>query len=79
MTSAESSDVNLDDSDESLLASLLEELTEAMRQGQQPDLEEVANRHPTLAADLRSLWATIWVAEEMARNGSHRGEPGVDK
>jgi eukaryotic-like serine/threonine-protein kinase len=77
MTSAESSDANLRNSEESLLASLLEELTEAMRQGQQPDVEGVANRYPALSADLRSLWATIWVAEEMARNGSREAEPGA--
>ena len=77
MTSADSSDVNLRNSEESLLASLLEELTEAMRHGQQPDLEGLANRHPALAADLRSLWATIWVADEMARNGFHDRQPGA--
>jgi eukaryotic-like serine/threonine-protein kinase len=79
VTSAESSDANLRNSDESLLASLLDELTDAMRRGQQPDLEGVAKRHPTLAADLRLLWATVWVAEEMARNGSHEREPGTPR
>jgi hypothetical protein len=79
MRSAESSDANLRKSEESQLASLLTELTEAMRQGQQPDLEEVANRHPTLAVDLRSPWATIWVADEMARNGSHDRKPGATR
>ena len=59
-------------SEESLLASLLDELTEALRQGQQPDVEQVAGRHPALADDLRSLWATVWVAEEMARNAIRR-------
>ena len=77
MTSAESSDAIFRNSEESLLAALLEELTEAMRQGQQPDVEGVANRHPAMAADLRSLWATIWVAEEMAQNGPHELEPGA--
>ena len=67
MTSAEPRMRDRAASEESLLASLLDELTEALRQGRQPDVEQVANRHPALAADLRSLWATVWVAEEMAR------------
>jgi hypothetical protein len=79
MTSAESLNANLTDFEEAILASLVEELTEAMRQGQQPDLEGLANRHPTLAADLRSLWATIWIAQTMARNPSHELEPGAIK
>jgi serine/threonine-protein kinase len=54
-------------SDESALASLLDELTQALRRGRQPDVEEAAARYPALAADLRSLWATVWVAEAMAR------------
>jgi eukaryotic-like serine/threonine-protein kinase len=75
LTSAESLNGNLDNPDESLLASLLEQLTDAMRRGERLDLDGLANRHPTLAADLRSLWATVWVAEEMARTGLHESEP----
>jgi hypothetical protein len=63
------------DADESLLALLLDELTDAWRQGLQPDLERLASLHPRLTADLRSLWATVWVAEEMARNGFGEQEP----
>ena len=69
MMSGQSVEANLADADESLLALLLEELTDAWRQGQQPDLERLASLHPRLNADLRSLWATVWIAEEMARNG----------
>ena len=76
MTSAVPPEANLRDSEESLLASLLEEFMEAMHQGRQPDLEGMADRYPTLAADLRSLCATAWVAEEMARNGLHESGPG---
>jgi len=61
--------------EESLLASLLDELTQALRQGRQPDVEQVAAHHPALAEDLRSLWATVWVAEEMARKPSSEPEP----
>jgi eukaryotic-like serine/threonine-protein kinase len=76
MMSAKPADSNLADADESLLAALLEELTGLWRQGQQPDLERLASLHPRLTADLRSLWATVWVAEEMARNGLGEREPG---
>ena len=53
MTPTKSSAANLGDFEEELLASLLEELTEAMRRDQRPDLEGLASRHPKLAADLR--------------------------
>jgi serine/threonine-protein kinase len=70
MTPADSSDATWAGCDESLLASLLDELMQAQRQGRQPDVEQAAARHPALASELRSLWATVWVAEEMARKGS---------
>jgi hypothetical protein len=76
MMSGQSADASLADADESLLAALLDELTDLWRQGQQPDLERLASLHPRLTADLRSLWATVWVAEEMARNGFGEREPG---
>ena len=41
---------NIDDRD-AHLAALLDELTEAMRLGQAPQLEEVARHHPDLAAE----------------------------
>jgi hypothetical protein len=69
MTSSESTDSDRAASEEPILASLLDELTEALRQGRQPDVELVANRHPALADDLRMLWATVWIAEEMAKAG----------
>jgi serine/threonine-protein kinase len=53
--------------DDSRLAGILDELVAAKRSGRDPDLEQTAARHPDLAEDLRSLWATVWVAEEMAR------------
>jgi hypothetical protein len=53
-------------SEDSILLSLLDELTAAKRMGRKPDLEQAERRHPELADDLRSLWATVWVAEEMA-------------
>src|SRR5271170_5407688 len=79
MMPAESADANLAGADESLLAALLEELTDLWRRGQHPDVEQVASRHPRLTADLRSLWATVWVAEEMAKNGFGEQEPVEDR
>jgi eukaryotic-like serine/threonine-protein kinase len=76
---AESADANLAEADESLLAALLEELTDLWRRGQHPDVEQVASRHPRLTHDLRSLWATVWVAEEMAKSGFGDQEPGEDR
>ncbi len=56
-----------DETQDALLASLLDELTAAKRAGGEPDVEEAVRRHPALADDLRSLWVTAWIAEEMAR------------
>jgi serine/threonine-protein kinase len=53
--------------DESELAKLLDELTVEVRQGREPDVERAARQHPALAGELRSLLATVWIAEEMAR------------
>ncbi len=64
-TASASTDASLTDREDSLLASLLEQLTLAMRRGEQPDLDCLAARYPELAGDLRSLWATVWIAEEM--------------
>jgi eukaryotic-like serine/threonine-protein kinase len=55
------------EAEDSILVALLDELTAAMRMGREPDLEQAERRYPGLADDLRSLWATVWVAEEMAR------------
>jgi serine/threonine-protein kinase len=62
---------------ESILASLLDELTQELRRGGRPDVDEAAKLHPALAVDLRALWATIWVAEEMARDGMSEQEPAA--
>jgi eukaryotic-like serine/threonine-protein kinase len=54
--------------DDILLAAILDELAAAKRDGHDPDVELVVSRHPELAVDIRSLWATVWVAEEVARS-----------
>lgn len=47
------------------LAHLLAELTEELRSGRQPNLNEVIGRHPQFAVDLRELWPAVLLAEEL--------------
>lgn len=47
------------------LAGLLDAMIERVRGGQEPDVEEVARQHPDLADELRSLWGTARVVEEL--------------
>ena len=56
----------LDEADETLLVELIDALCASARRGEQPDVDEAARDHPRLASELRSLWATIWVAETLA-------------
>jgi len=56
----------LDDADAALLVGLIDSLCASARRGEEPDVEEAARRHPHLADELRSIWATIWVAETLA-------------
>jgi hypothetical protein len=51
---------------ESRLAAVLQSLTEELRAGRTPDVEGAALLHPDLAAELRELWATAMIAEELA-------------
>ncbi|HEX8200757.1 MAG TPA: serine/threonine-protein kinase, partial [Isosphaeraceae bacterium] len=60
--------------DERLVA-LIAELTEHWRLGRPADLAGVAARHPELADELRELWATALVAEELARSGAAAAIP----
>src|SRR5262249_45696023 len=46
---------------------LLTELTEQLRRGQPPDLDDVGRQHPDLADELRSLWAAVVFTEQLAR------------
>ncbi|MBI1901524.1 MAG: protein kinase [Planctomycetia bacterium] len=52
------------------LAELLDELAERVRQGQPPDVEDVARQHPQFAGELKQLWAAVQITEEMA-SGVH--------
>jgi eukaryotic-like serine/threonine-protein kinase len=49
------------------LAAILNDLSEEKRRGHHPDVEQVANRHPDLADELRQLWAIAQVAQVCAR------------
>lgn len=48
------------------LAALLDELTDAVRRGESPRLDDVADVHPDLANELRELWGTVMVAGAVA-------------
>ena len=50
------------------LASLLDELIAQSRGGRQPDLEAVVREHPALADELRALWATAMIADDLAED-----------
>ncbi|HEX4147878.1 MAG TPA: protein kinase, partial [Pirellulales bacterium] len=54
-----------DDRDERL-AGLLAEVTDQLRAGKEPPIDELARRHPELAGELRELWAAVLVAEQLA-------------
>lgn len=79
MTTAHTPGPSLRD-DDTRLAAILDELATARRSGLEPDVEQAVARHPELADDIRSLWATVWLAEEMARSPgtapSTAGPPG---
>src|SRR5262245_10671501 len=53
-----------------LLAGLLAELAEQLRNGHKPDFEAVVRQHPELAGELRELWAAVQVAEELGKSSA---------
>jgi len=69
-----SAEGELDDRDRRL-AALLDELTEAVRAGETPQLDEVARMHPDLADELRALWSTVLVAGAVAQVTGDHVEP----
>jgi serine/threonine-protein kinase len=66
----------LSDADESLLAQVIDELTARVQRGEEADIDPLTRRHPALADELRSLWATVWVAETLAQDD--RVEPDAE-
>lgn len=59
---------------EELLAELLANLLEEHRLGKSVDMERVADQHPELAREIRSLWATAMVADHFVSCMAQGGE-----
>jgi eukaryotic-like serine/threonine-protein kinase len=51
---------------EAILVRLLDEFAGQSRAGKTPDFESVRKSHPELVDELRQLWATVLVAEDLA-------------
>ena len=51
---------------EALLIRFLDEFAAQSRAGKTPDFEAVRKSHPELVDELRQLWATAMVAEDLA-------------
>ncbi|MCA9089579.1 MAG: serine/threonine protein kinase [Planctomycetaceae bacterium] len=49
-----------------ILAAVLSELMDQLHAGVTPDVNEQVRRHPELEQDIRSMWATVVVAENFA-------------
>ena len=54
------------------LAQLLAGMAEQLQNGRNPDVDAVAQEHPELGDELRELWLTAQIAEELARTARHR-------
>ncbi|MFO0916684.1 MAG: serine/threonine-protein kinase [Planctomycetaceae bacterium] len=50
------------------IAEILEQLLAQVEAGASPDLEAFIRQHPELADELRELWATIQIAEHLAKS-----------
>ena len=44
-----------------------QQMAEQLQQGQNPDVGAIGREHPDLSDELRELWATVQIANEMAR------------
>src|SRR5258707_1346282 len=53
---------------DSQLAEILERFLAAAQAGNSPDLDAVIRQHPELADELRELWATMMIAENLAES-----------
>lgn len=58
-----------------ILFEILEQLLEEARAGRPVDLDAAARQHPELADELRSLWATMLVAEDLGSTVARADEP----
>jgi serine/threonine protein kinase len=61
--------------DSVVLGQLAEEFSARVRQGQMPDPEEYAGRHPDLAERIRALFPTLMLLEGMAGGGGLSAAP----
>jgi serine/threonine-protein kinase len=52
---------------EERLASVINELTDRIRQGQMPALNALIQQHPDFAEDLKEIWPALVLAEELAK------------
>src|SRR5262245_59323379 len=66
-----------DPSSEAQLARILGDLTDQVREGKQPELEEITRQYPELSGELRSLWPAILIAEALAREAPQTQAAGV--
>ncbi len=57
------------------LAEILERFLAQAQYGSSPDLAAVIQQHPDLADELRELWATIQIAENLAQSSSGPDNP----
>ena len=53
------------------LASLLAVMSAELQEGRNPDIDAVVLRHPEVGEELRGLWLTAQVAEELARSAEN--------
>jgi hypothetical protein len=64
------------DAREALLIRYLDEFSAQSRTGKTPDFEAVRKNHPELVDELRQLWATAMVAEDLATLSAVLDAPG---
>jgi eukaryotic-like serine/threonine-protein kinase len=73
----------LDPAREALILGILEEWAAQSRSGKAPDFDSVRREHPEIVDELRQLWATAMVAEDLAgascRNDSQPVPPGTEE
>ena len=59
------SDLNNDERD-SLIATIVENLTEKAQSGQPVDINAALDQHPDIATELREIWGTLMIANAVA-------------
>ncbi len=67
------------DQSDSLLASLLDEMTEAFDRGDHAIVDRLVEQHPDLCGELRELWGTVMVATAAGYSPVSDGLPTVSR